>query len=59
MTKLYSSIKTRIGNAAERGDDPGWVLITVMTAALVTALLAVARPQLTSILRTALKSVTG
>jgi hypothetical protein len=59
MSKLYSSIKTRIGNAAERGDVPGWVLITVMTAALVTALLAVARPQLTSILRTALRSVTG
>jgi len=59
MSRLYSSIKTRIANAAERGDVPGWVLITVMTAALVTALLAVARPQLTSILRTALKSVTG
>ena len=31
---------------AERGDVPGWVLITLMTAGLVTALWVVAKDQL-------------
>ena len=41
----------------ERGDVPGWVLITVMTAGLVAALWAVAGPELESMLREALHSV--
>lgn len=41
----------------ERGDVPGWVLITVMTAGLVAALWAVAGPELESMLREALNSV--
>jgi hypothetical protein len=41
----------------ERGDVPGWVLITVMTAALVAGLLAVAQPELEGMLRDALASV--
>jgi hypothetical protein len=43
----------------ERGDVPGWVLITVMTAGLVAALWAIAGPQLSSMLREALSSVRG
>ncbi|MCW2759381.1 MAG: hypothetical protein JWO46_3127 [Nocardioidaceae bacterium] len=43
----------------ERGDVPGWVLITVMTAGLVTGLWAIAGNQLGSMLRTALSSVSG
>ena len=43
----------------ERGDVPGWVLITVMTAGLVAALWAVAGPQLSSMLSEALSSVRG
>jgi hypothetical protein len=43
----------------ERGDVPGWVLITVMTAGLVAALWAVAGPQLSQMLRDALNSVRG
>ena len=43
----------------ERGDVPGWVLITVMTAGLVAALWAVAGPQLAQMLRDALSSVRG
>lgn len=42
----------------ERGDVPGWVLVTVMTAALVMALMAVAEPQLKELLQDALNSVT-
>ena len=41
----------------ERGDVPGWVLITVMTAALVAGLLAIAGPELNQMLREALASV--
>jgi hypothetical protein len=43
----------------ERGDVPGWVLITVMTAGLVVALWSVAGPQLKSVLNNALHSVTA
>ncbi len=43
----------------ERGDVPGWVLITVMTAGLVAALWAIAGPQLSQMLRDALNSVRG
>jgi hypothetical protein len=41
----------------ERGDVPGWVMITVMTAGLVAALWAIAGPQLSQLLRDALSSV--
>jgi hypothetical protein len=43
----------------ERGDVPGWVLITVMTAGLVAALWAIAGPQLSQMLSDALSSVRG
>ncbi|HEU4568127.1 MAG TPA: hypothetical protein VFR99_08835 [Marmoricola sp.] len=43
----------------DRGDVPGWVLITVMTAGLVAGLWAIAGPQLSSMLRAALSSVRG
>jgi hypothetical protein len=41
----------------QRGDVPGWVLVTVMTAGLVGALYALAKPQLSDMLSTALNSV--
>lgn len=41
----------------ERGDIPGWVLITIMTAGLVTLVWGVASDQLQSILENALNSV--
>ncbi|MGB2839530.1 MAG: hypothetical protein WBC76_06845 [Actinomycetes bacterium] len=44
---------------SERGDVPGWVLITVMTAGLVTALWLVADDQLREIFTSALGRVTG
>jgi hypothetical protein len=44
---------------SERGDVPGWVLITVMSAGLVAALWAVAGPQLSGMLREALGSDRG
>ena len=41
----------------ERGDVPGWVLITVMTAGLVAGLWAIAGPALEGMLQQALDSV--
>ncbi|HEX3907070.1 MAG TPA: hypothetical protein VHW92_03980 [Mycobacteriales bacterium] len=38
----------------ERGDVPGWVLITLMTAGIVTALWVVAEPTLKNLLTNAL-----
>lgn len=39
---------------SERGDVPGWVLITLMTAAIVIALWAVASDQLIQIFNNAM-----
>jgi hypothetical protein len=44
---------------SERGDVPGWVLITLMTAGLVTVLWAVADDQLTTLFQRAMNSVSG
>jgi len=43
----------------DRGDVPGWVLVTLMTAGLVLALWAVAGPALTNLFESAIARVTG
>jgi hypothetical protein len=43
----------------DRGDVPGWVLITVMTAGLVSAIWLLAGPTLTQMFQDALGKVTG
>jgi len=43
----------------ERGDVPGWVLITLMTAGLVTILWKLAGDQLATMFTEAMSSVTG
>lgn len=43
----------------DRGDVPGWVLVTVMTAGLVTAIWLIADGQLSAILNRALTSVSS
>lgn len=45
--------------AKERGDVPGWVMITVMTAGLVAALWVIAGDTLQAMLSDALASVRG
>lgn len=42
----------------ERGDVPGWVLVTVMTAGLATAIYTVAKGRLAALLRAALANFT-
>ena len=43
----------------DRGDVPGWVLITLMTAGLVVALLALAGEAFTSMFQDAMNKVRG
>jgi hypothetical protein len=43
----------------DRGDVPGWVMITVMTAIVVIALLAVFREQVVTAVQNAFESVSG
>jgi Tfp pilus assembly protein PilX len=58
FTRLFlNRLMTAQPARKERGDVPGWVLITVMTAGLVVAIWAVAGPQLQDMLQRALDSV--
>lgn len=43
----------------ETGDVPGWVLVTLMTAALVVVIWAVAGPALVSLFEDAISRVSG
>ena len=58
---LYVYVQTRLstGGDRDRGDVPGWVLITVMTAGRVTARWVFAGPALTVIFGPAIKPVRG
>ncbi len=46
-------------HADDRGDVPGWVLVAVMTAGLVTAIWLVADDALTSVFDRAMSSISG
>ena len=59
MLRIWILLLAEGDRRNERGDVPGWVLITVMTAGLVGALWAIAGDQLGSMLREALRSVSG
>ena len=50
-------IKAQQRFADDRGDVPGWVLVAVMTAGLVTAIWLIADDQLTAVLNRAISSV--
>jgi len=42
-----------------RADVPGWVLVVLMTTALVTSIWSIAAPKLTTILRNSLDAMGG
>lgn len=44
---------------ADRGDVPGWVLITLMTAGLVVIIWALAGPALSAVFEQAIERVSG
>lgn len=58
-TALLLGLCARLPNAddRERGDIPGWVLITVMTAALVTIIWTAADDQISGLLDGVLDTV--
>lgn len=59
---MLTGISRRLASRAQfddRGDVPGWVLITLMTAGLVAAIWAIAGPALTGLFEEAIASVTG
>ena len=56
---LMIDAKLRFLARDERGDVPGWVLIVLMTAALVVAIWGVARDRLVTIVSSALDTVCG
>lgn len=51
--------RIRVTFADDRGDVPGWVLITLMTAALVIVIWALAAPALSSLFQSAIDKVSG
>lgn len=57
FTTTYRSRLVAWATRPERGDVPGWVLITIMTAGIVAALWLVAEPLLTGLFSTAVSSV--
>ncbi len=58
--RLSDTIRSAAGRLHdETGDVPGWVLITLMTAALVTGIWAIAGEQLKSLFESAINGVTG
>jgi hypothetical protein len=61
MAEISARCITRIASdlRSDRGDVPGWVLVTVMTAGLVVAIWSVADGQLKSVLGNALRSVSA
>lgn len=56
---ICAAVVTRIGGRRDRGDVPGWVLITLMTAGIVTVLWQFAGDRLVQMFADAIGSVDG
>jgi hypothetical protein len=61
---LFASLAVWLSTARERlhddrGDVPGWVMVTVMTAILVVAILGIFEPQIKDALSGIIDSVSG
>ena len=60
LTMWFAALIERVrDDRDDRGDVPGWVMVTVMSAILVVAILAVFEPQIKSAITSAIDSVTG
>ena len=62
MTKIYIKLQIKLHKfliGSSRGDVPGWVLVVLMTTALVTGIWSIAAPKLTTILRNSLDAMGG
>jgi hypothetical protein len=58
LAAIWARMTTGPGGS-ERGDVPGWVMVTVMSAILVVAILGVFEPQIKSAITHAIDSVTN
>jgi hypothetical protein len=56
VTRILSALHRM---SDDRGDVPGWVLITLMTAGLVIVIWGLAGPALSSVFQQAIDRVTG
>lgn len=59
---LAVALPARLGAPQEdpdRGDVPGWVMLTLMSAVLVAGLLLIARPALEGLFQDAINRVSG
>ena len=54
-----AAVRRLRGADSERGDVPGWVMITVMSAGLVVVIFGVFKSKITDAISNALDSVTG
>ena len=60
VRRLLPALRRRVGTGGrDRGDVPGWVLVTLMTAGLVLTLWAVAGPRLSEAFNSAIDQVIG
>ena len=52
--KLRATLSQRLQSRDERGDVPGWVMITVMTIVIASAILVIFQDRVTSFLSSTL-----
>ncbi|CAM3356519.1 hypothetical protein OCAE111667_05235 [Occultella aeris] len=59
MRSWSNELRRRLRAEGDRGDVPGWVLVTLMTAGLVVLIWALAGEALTQVFNTAMERVLG
>ena len=59
LTIYFKYMLTKLIKSKSRADVPGWVLVVLMTTALVTGIWSIAAPKLTTILRNSSDAMGG
>ncbi len=57
--RTLKKLTSDLSHSDDRGDVPGWVLITLMTAGLVIIIWAIAGPALSGVFEQAINRVVG
>ncbi|MGI4894186.1 MAG: hypothetical protein ACRYF3_03615 [Janthinobacterium lividum] len=58
-SRVLRRLSLLVRSGDDRGDVPGWVLVTLMTAGLVVGLWAIAGPRLAAMFTQAMDAVVG